>query len=82
MTIGSFTQWTTNFVSGLVFPSLQLAWKAFVFVPFAVFCFIVAIVAHLYLPETRFRDPSEIAPLMVNGFKLRPIKMQTKLDHI
>lgn len=79
MAIGSFTQWTTNFISALVFPSLQLAWGYFVFIPFVVTCFVVSIVVYAYMPETRFRDSSEIALLMINGFKVRPIKVQKKL---
>lgn len=72
MAIGSVCIWIGNFVTGMVFPILQLSLGAFVFLPCAVVCFIVVVLVKLYLPETRGRDPREIAPLIANGFKSRP----------
>lgn len=73
MALGSLSSWTCNFIVGMAFPSLQVAWNAFVFIPFAVVCFALAALLKFYLPETRGRDSSDIAPLVADGFKSRPL---------
>lgn len=73
MALGSLSSWTCNFVVGMAFPSLQEAWNAYVFIPFAVVCFALATLLKFYLPETRGRDASDIAPLVADGFKSRPL---------
>lgn len=73
MALGSLSSWTCNFIIGMAFPSLQVAWGAFVFLPFAVVCFALVALLRFYLPETRGRDSSEVVPLVRNGFKSRPL---------
>lgn len=74
MALGSLASWSCNFLIGMTFPSLQTAWGAFVFLPFAVVCFSLVVLLKLYLPETRGRDSSEIVPFVRDGFKSRPVR--------
>lgn len=74
MAIGCLMSWVFNFFTGMVFPSLQIAWGAIVFLPFAICCFALVILLKIYLPETRCRDPSEVAPLVKDGFRSKPFK--------
>ncbi|XP_034652185.1 solute carrier family 2, facilitated glucose transporter member 1 isoform X1 [Drosophila subobscura] len=69
MSMGSLASWTCNFIIGISFPSLQNAWGAFVFLPFSITCVLLCLLTKFYLPETRGRDPSEVAPLVSNGFR-------------
>ncbi|KAH8373366.1 hypothetical protein KR009_004548 [Drosophila setifemur] len=69
MSMGSFVYWLCNFVIGMAFPTLQNAWGALVFLPFSITCLLLFGLTKRYLPETRGRDPSEVAPLVANGFK-------------
>lgn len=73
MSMGSLSSWTCNFIIGMTFPSLQNAWGSFVFLPFSITCFIMFLLTKFYLPETRGRDPAEVAPLISNGFKSKVI---------
>lgn len=73
MALGSLSLWTCNFIVAMVFPSLQAAWGAFVFLPFAVICFALAAFLKFYLPETRGQNTFFVAPLVANGFKSRPL---------
>ncbi|KAG4071658.1 hypothetical protein HA402_011812 [Bradysia odoriphaga] len=73
MSLGSMSLWAGNFIVAMAFPSLQEAWGAFVFLPFAVICFCLAVLIKFYLPETRNRDSSAVAPLVADGFKSRPL---------
>lgn len=72
MAMGSLASWTCNFIVGMTFPTLQSLWGAFVFLPFAIVCVLLAILLRIYLPETRGKDASEIAPLVSKGFNSRP----------
>lgn len=74
MSMGSFFFWTGNFVVGMLYPILQLAWGAYAFLPFACVCFSLVIFLRFYLPETRGRVPSEVAPLVSKGLKSRPLQ--------
>ncbi|XP_049317599.1 solute carrier family 2, facilitated glucose transporter member 3 [Bactrocera dorsalis] len=69
MSMGSLSSWTCNFIVGMAFPSLQNAWGAFVFLPFSATCLLLFLLTKFYLPETRGRDPSEVAPLVAKGFR-------------
>ncbi|XP_054739317.1 solute carrier family 2, facilitated glucose transporter member 3 [Anastrepha obliqua] len=69
MSMGSLASWACNFTVGMAFPSLQNAWGAFVFMPFSVTCLLLFLLTKFYLPETRGRDPSEVAPLVAKGFR-------------
>lgn len=69
MALGSLSSWICNFIVAMSFPALQSLWGAFVFLPFAVVCLLLAALIMRYLPETKGRDVGEIAPLIANGFK-------------
>lgn len=73
MSLGSVCFWSANFITGMSFPILHLYWDAFVFLPYAVTCFSLLTLMFYYLPETRNKDPSEVAPLISKGFKSRPL---------
>lgn len=73
MSLGSLSLWTCNFIVGMTFPSLQEAWGAYVFIPFAVICFALTALLKFYLPETRNRDSSVVATLVADGFKSTPL---------
>ena len=69
MSMGSVASWSCNFIIGMGFPSLQNAWGAFVFLPFSITCVLLFVLTKFYLPETRGRDPTEVAPLVSKGFR-------------
>jgi len=69
MSMGSLASWTCNFIIGISFPLLQNAWGAFVFLPFSITCVLLFLLTKFYLPETRGRDPSEVAPLVSKCFR-------------
>ncbi|KAH8236322.1 hypothetical protein KR032_004011 [Drosophila birchii] len=71
MSIGSVVYWMCNFIIGMAFPILQRAWGGLVFLPFSLICWLLFGLTKQYLPETRGRDPSEVAPLVAAGFKSR-----------
>lgn len=73
MALGSLCLWMGNFVVAMAFPSLQEAWGGLVFLPFAIVCFILGALILIYLPETRGCDPSDIAALVADGFKSKPL---------
>lgn len=74
MSMGSLASWSCNFIIGMAFPPLSNAWGAFVFLPFSVTCTLLFILTKLYLPETRGRDPSEVAPMVANGFRSKVVQ--------
>ncbi|XP_034102529.1 solute carrier family 2, facilitated glucose transporter member 3 isoform X1 [Drosophila albomicans] len=69
MSLGSVVYWMCNLFIGMAFPTLQNAWGALVFLPFSINCLLLFLLTRRYLPETRGRDPSEVAPLVADGFK-------------
>ncbi|XP_030368969.1 solute carrier family 2, facilitated glucose transporter member 1-like [Scaptodrosophila lebanonensis] len=69
MALGSVSSWSCNFIIGMTFPSLQNAWGALVFLPCSFVCLLIFCLTKRYLPETRGRDSSAVAPLMADGFK-------------
>lgn len=69
MSLGSFTSWLCNLTVGMSFPPLNGLIGAFVFLPFAVACTLVFFITLFFVPETRGRDSSELAPMMAKGFK-------------
>ncbi|XP_068143777.1 solute carrier family 2, facilitated glucose transporter member 3-like isoform X1 [Drosophila tropicalis] len=69
MAMGSVVYWMCNLIIGMAFPTLQNAWGALVFLPFSITCLLLFGLTKWYLPETRGRDPSEVAPLVARGFK-------------
>lgn len=73
MALGSMANWGGNFVIGMTFPTLNDAIGAnsfFIFTAVAVF---LIFFIRMYLPETRGRDPSDIAHLCKNGFSSKPL---------
>lgn len=74
MALGSFTSYLGNTIVGMVFPSMQLAWGAFAFIPFAAVLFAFLLFLIPYMPETRGRTSAEVAALLNNGFKSKPLK--------
>lgn len=71
MALGSLTAWACNFVIGMTFLPMQSAFGAFVFLPFAIVCFIMVTLLYRYLPETRGKQASAVAPLIAHGFRSR-----------
>ncbi|XP_055921398.1 solute carrier family 2, facilitated glucose transporter member 1-like isoform X1 [Eupeodes corollae] len=69
MSLGSLSSWLCNLTVGMTFPPLNALIGSFVFLPFAVACTIVFFVTYFFVPETRGRDSSQLAPMMANGFK-------------
>ncbi|XP_075167870.1 sugar transporter 1 isoform X2 [Haematobia irritans] len=69
MSMGSLASWACNFIIGMAFPPLSNVWDAFVFLPFSVTCVLLFLLTKFYLPETRGKDPSEVAPLVSKGFR-------------
>ncbi|XP_058457766.1 solute carrier family 2, facilitated glucose transporter member 1 isoform X2 [Malaya genurostris] len=73
MAMGSLSSWGCNFLVAMLFLTLQKAWGAFVFLPFAVTCVLLTILLKIYLPETRGRHVSSIVPLVAKGFRSKPL---------
>lgn len=71
MSLGSLASWACNFTIGMAFPSLAQAIGSFVFLPFAVVCFGLVALVFRYLPETRGKEPADVAPLVSRGFSSR-----------
>lgn len=71
MAIGSLASWACNFLVGMSFLGLRTALGALVFLPFSLVCFGMVALLYRYLPETRGKQPSEIAPLVADGFRSR-----------
>lgn len=76
MALGSISSWTCNFLVGMIFPSLQQVWGAYVFIPSAIVCLALVGFLKLYMPETRNRDPSSVAALINKGFRSKPLAIQ------
>lgn len=68
MALGSLAQWVCNFYIGMTFLPMQMAIGAFVFLPFAIVCFLLLALLYRYLPETRGKQASEIVSLVSHGF--------------
>lgn len=69
MGLGSLASWFGNFYIGMTFLPMKNAIGAFVFLPFAVICFILFALMYVYLPETRGREAAEVAPIVSHGFR-------------
>ncbi|XP_037944785.1 solute carrier family 2, facilitated glucose transporter member 3-like [Teleopsis dalmanni] len=69
MSLSSISCWGCCFILCMAFPTLQVAWGAWVFLPFSITCAILFVVTYYYLPETRNRDISQVARSISNGFK-------------
>lgn len=74
MSLGSLSSWAGNFIVGMMFLNLLNAIGAFVFMPFAIVCFVMVILLYKYLPETRGKHGSDVVPQMAHGFKSKITK--------
>uniref|UniRef100_A0A904A6T0 Major facilitator superfamily (MFS) profile domain-containing protein n=1 Tax=Anopheles quadriannulatus TaxID=34691 RepID=A0A904A6T0_ANOQN len=73
MAMGSLASWGCNFIVAMLFTTLQSAWGAFVFLPFAFTCVALTVLLRIYLPETRGKHISQIVPLVAKGFSSKPL---------
>lgn len=71
MSIGSLASWACNFYVGMTFLKMLDLMDAFVFLPFAFVCFGLVALMYRYLPETRGKQPADVAPLVSHGFGSR-----------
>ncbi|XP_017061145.1 solute carrier family 2, facilitated glucose transporter member 1 [Drosophila ficusphila] len=78
LSLGSVVYWLCNLVIGMAFPTLQNVWGALVFLPFSVTCLLLFGLTKRYLPETRGREPSEVAPLVALGFRSKVLPSHQK----
>jgi len=69
MAFGSFFNWFANFLLGMMFPILNSVIGPYAFLICAAFCVYGFLLTCRYLPETRNREPKDVAPLMENGFR-------------
>lgn len=71
MALGSLASWAGNFYVAMTFLPLSRILGAFVFLQFATVCFLLVVLTYRYLPETRGKEPADVAPLVSNGFRSR-----------
>lgn len=74
MGLGSLSSWTCNFLVGMTFPILQSLWGAYVFLPYIIITVCLATFLWFYLPETRGKTSTQVASLIKDGFKSKPLK--------
>ncbi|KAF5283740.1 hypothetical protein FQA39_LY17237 [Lamprigera yunnana] len=74
MALGSMANWGANFVVGLTFPLMQQGIGSWSFLVFAVFILALLLLVRFYLPETKGRDPSEIALLCNRGLRSKVLE--------
>ncbi|KAH8366863.1 hypothetical protein KR084_008552 [Drosophila pseudotakahashii] len=80
MSLGSVIYWICNFIIGMAFPTLQKIWGALVFLPFSVACLLLFGLTKRYLPETRGREPFQVAPLVALGFKSKVLLTRQEMS--
>lgn len=71
MAYGSMANWCGNFVVGMTFPSLQSLIGQYSFLLFATSTFFLALFLRYYLPESKGRDPCDIAEMLKYGLRSR-----------
>ncbi|KAK5645016.1 hypothetical protein RI129_006316 [Pyrocoelia pectoralis] len=71
MALGGIANYGGNFIIGLTFPLMQAEIGAASFIVFAGFTTALLFLMRFYLPETKGRDPSEVAVLCKNGLRSR-----------
>ncbi|XP_068896897.1 solute carrier family 2, facilitated glucose transporter member 1-like isoform X3 [Tenebrio molitor] len=74
MALGSMANWGGNFVVGLFFQIMLTYLGAGSFFIFAAVVVALFFFVRFYLPETRGRDPAQIALLCKQGFSSRPLE--------
>ncbi|CRL05839.1 CLUMA_CG018866, isoform A [Clunio marinus] len=78
MSMGSLSSWFCNFTIAMTFPTLQTTMGASVFLIFSLVCLSLTIFLKFYMPETRGKSTSEVARLVDNGFKSRPLEVNAE----
>jgi len=71
MAFGSMANWGGNFIVGMTFPSLQSLIGQYSFLLFATSTFFLALFLRYYLPESKGRDPCDIAEMLKYGLRSR-----------
>nr|XP_027803238.1 solute carrier family 2, facilitated glucose transporter member 7 [Marmota flaviventris] len=76
LTVDGAVHWLTNFIVGLVFPSVQEAIGAYNFLVFAGLCLLSAVYTYVVIPETKGRTFVEINHIFAkrNGVEIPEIK--------
>ncbi|KAJ3642404.1 hypothetical protein Zmor_025196 [Zophobas morio] len=74
MALGSMANWGGNFFIALLFPTMLTYLRAKSFFIFAIVVIALYFFIRFYLPETRGRDPVEVAALCKQGFSSRPVE--------
>ncbi|VTJ57539.1 Hypothetical predicted protein [Marmota monax] len=76
LTVDGAVHWLTNFIVGLVFPSVQEAIGAYSFLVFAGLCLLTAVYTYVVIPETKGRTFVEINHIFAkrNGVEIPEIK--------
>lgn len=82
MAVGSVCYWSGNLVVALSFPSTHLHWGALSFLPCAFMCMFMFLFLWFYLPETRNKHASDVAPLISQGFASRPRRALRNTDDV
>lgn len=77
MALGGMANYGGNFVVGLTFPLMQAEIGAASFIIFAGFTTALLLLMRFYLPETKGRDPSEVAVLCKNGLRSQVLASPT-----
>ncbi|XP_063232892.1 solute carrier family 2, facilitated glucose transporter member 1-like isoform X2 [Bacillus rossius redtenbacheri] len=71
MSYGSMANWAGNFIVGMTFPSLQALIGQYSFLLFAATTLLLTVFLKYYLPETKGRNPSDVAEILQYGFRSR-----------
>ncbi|XP_021917078.1 solute carrier family 2, facilitated glucose transporter member 3-like isoform X4 [Zootermopsis nevadensis] len=69
MSFGSMANWCGNFIIGMTFPSLQSFIGQYSFLLFATTTVFLAVFLKYYLPESKGRDPCDIAEILKYGLR-------------
>lgn len=77
MALGSMSNWGANFLVGMTFPTLQSNIGSISFVLFAISTIFLFFFIRQFFPETRGRNPSEVAAVCKRGFRTRAFHTPT-----
>ncbi|KAJ4430980.1 hypothetical protein ANN_19573 [Periplaneta americana] len=69
MSFGSMANWGGNFIVGMTFPSVQSMIGQYSFLLFAASTVLLALFLKYYLPESKGRDPCDIAEMLKYGLR-------------
>ncbi|PSN38762.1 hypothetical protein C0J52_08879 [Blattella germanica] len=82
MSFGSMANWGGNFLVGMTFPTLQSMIGPYSFLPFALSTVLLAIFLKYYLPESKGRDPSDVAEVLKYGLRSQISTFPTSASHM